>query len=191
MRLPHARPELGFTLVELMVTLAVLAIVLVAAVPSFVDFFDKSRVRGAADNVISVISNARAESVKTDLDVNLAFTGSGTSWCVGANSATPPSGGAEAGAAAPCDCSVSTECLVSGVRSAIDVGAAPGVSIGTLPAALIFDSKLGVISPLGARAVTLTSPRGKYDLTVQVNALGQARLCVPTGKPDIAGISGC
>jgi type IV fimbrial biogenesis protein FimT len=191
MRLPQARPESGFTLVELMVTLAVLAIVLIAAVPSFVDFFDKSRVRGAADNVISVISNARAESVKTDLDVNLAFTGSGTAWCVGANSATPPSGGAEAGAAAPCDCSVSTECLVSGVRSAIDVGAAPGVSIGTLPAALIFDSKLGVISPLGVRAVTLTSPRGKYDLTVQVNALGQARLCVPTGKPDIAGISGC
>jgi type IV fimbrial biogenesis protein FimT len=191
MRLPQARPESGFTLVELMVTLAVLAIVLIAAVPSFVDFFDKSRVRGAADNVISVISNARAESVKTDLDVNLAFTGSGTAWCVGANAATPPSGGNEAGAAAACDCTVATECLVSGVRSAIDVGAAPGVSIGALPAALIFDSKLGVISPLGARTVTLTSPRGKYDLTVQVNALGQARLCVPTGKPDIAGISGC
>jgi type IV fimbrial biogenesis protein FimT len=177
-----------------MVTLAVLAIVLIAAVPSFVDFFDKSRVRGAADNVISVISNARAESVKTDLDVNLAFTGSGTAWCVGANAATPPSGGNEAGAAAACDCTVATECLVSGVRSAIDVGAAPGVSIGALPAALIFDSKLGVISPLGVREVTLTSPRGKYDIKVEVNALGQARLCTPitpTPKPAIAGIPAC
>ena len=194
MRLPHARLDSGFTLVELMVTLAVLAIVLVAAVPSFVDFFDKSRVRGAADNVISVVSNARAESVKTDLDVNIAFTGSGTAWCVGANSATPPSGGNEAGAAAACDCTVATECRVSGVRSAIDVGAAPGVSIGTLPAALIFDSKLGVVSPLGVRAVTLTSPRGKYDIKVEINALGQARLCTPitpTPKPVIAGIPAC
>ncbi|MFS8064085.1 MAG: Tfp pilus assembly protein FimT/FimU [Luteimonas sp.] len=185
---------MGFTLVELMVTLAVLAIVLVAAVPSFVDFFDKSRVRGAADNVISVISNARVESVKNDLDVNLAFTGSGSAWCVGANAATAPTGGNEAGAAAACDCTVTTECLVSGARSAIDVGAAPGVSIGTLPAALVFDSKLGVITPLGAREVTLTSPRGKYDIKVEMNALGQARLCTPitpTLKPVIAGIPAC
>jgi type IV fimbrial biogenesis protein FimT len=194
MRLPHARPELGFTLIELMVTLAVLAIVLVAAVPSFIDFFDKSRVRGAADNVISVISNARAESVKNDLDVNIAFTGSSTAWCVGANAATPPSGGNEAGAAAPCECTVATECMVSGARSAIDVGATPGVSIGTLPAALIFDSKLGVISPLGVREVTLTSPKRKYDIKVEINALGQARLCTPvtpTPKPAIAGIPAC
>jgi type IV fimbrial biogenesis protein FimT len=191
MRLLHPRQEYGFTLIELMVTVAVMAIVLVAAVPSFVDFFDKSRLRGAADHVISVISNARAESVKTDLDVNVAFTGSGTAWCVGGHPATPPTGGNEAGTAGACNCTVTTECLVSGARSAIAVGATPGVSIGALPAALIFDSKLGVITPLGARTVTLTSPKGKYDLTVQVNALGQARLCVPTGKPAIAGVSGC
>jgi type IV fimbrial biogenesis protein FimT len=191
MRLSHARLELGFTLVELMVTLAVMAIVLVAGVPSFIDFFDKNRVRGAADGVISLVSNARAESVKTDLDVNVAFTGSGTAWCVGANAATPPSGGNEAGAAGACDCTVTTECLVSGARSAINVSAYPGVSIGTLPAALIFDSKLGAITPLGVRSVTLTSPRGKYDLRVEINSLGQARLCVPATKPVIAGVSAC
>jgi hypothetical protein len=88
---------------------------------------------------------------------------------------------------------VATECQVSGVRSAIDVGATPGVSIGALPAALIFDSKLGVVSPLGG-AVMLTSPRGKYDIKVEINALGQARLCTPitpTLKPVIAGIPAC
>jgi prepilin-type N-terminal cleavage/methylation domain-containing protein len=57
MRLPHAKFELGFTLIELMVTLAVMAVVLAAAAPSFADFFDKSRVRGAADGVISLIGN--------------------------------------------------------------------------------------------------------------------------------------
>ena len=123
--------------------------------------------------------------------VNVAFTGSGTAWCVGANAATPPSGGNEAGTAGACDCTVTTQCLVSGARSAINVSAYPGVSIGTLPAALIFDSKLGAITPLGVRSVTLTSPRGKYDLRVEINALGQARLCVPATKPVIAGVSGC
>ena len=183
-----------FTLIELMLTLSVLAILLIAAVPSFIDFFDKTRVRGAADGVISLISNARAEAVKTDLDVNIAMTGSGTSWCVGANAATPPSGGNPAGAALPCDCTDAadvTQCRVAGQRSAVETGAYPGVQVGALPAALTFDSKLGAIAPLGTRSVTLTSPRGAYDLAVEMNALGQARLCVPTGKPSIAGVSSC
>lgn len=194
MRLSHAKWELGFTLIELMVTLTVMAIVLVAAAPSFADFFDKNRVRGAADGVISLIGNARAEAVKTDLDVNVAFTGSGTSWCLGAHSASPPTGGAPAVDATPCDCTDPTatdECRVGGQRSAIEVGAYPDVAIGALPSAFAFDSKLGVVTPLSTNSVTLTSPRGKYDIKVEVNALGQARLCVPSTKPVIAGVAAC
>lgn len=191
MRMPHAKWVLGFTMIELMVTLTVTAILLVAAVPSFTDFFDKNRVRGAADGVISLISNVRAEAVKTDLDVNVAFTGSGTSWCVGANSASLPTGGNPTGSASACDCTDASKCLVSGARSALDVGAYPGVAIGALPAAMIFDSKLGAVTPLATSSVTLTSPRGKYDIKVEVNALGQARLCVPATKPAIAGVAAC
>ena len=184
----------GFTLPELMVTVAVLAILLVAAVPSFIDFFDKNRVRGAGDGLISLISSARAEAVKNNLDVNIAMEGSGAAWCVGANAATPPSGGNPASPAVACDCSDTadtTACKVGGQRSAIELGAYPDVQVGMLPPALVFDSRLGTIVPLGARSVTLTSPRGKYDLAVQVNALGQARLCIPSGKPVIAGIASC
>jgi type IV fimbrial biogenesis protein FimT len=192
MRLPHAKWVLGFTMIELMVTLTVLAILLVAAVPSFTDFFDKNRVRGAADGVISLISNARAEAVKTDLDVNVAFTkSSATSWCVGANAATPPTGGAPADDAIACDCTDVTKCMVGGQRSVIEVGAYPDVGIGTIPSAFAFDSKLGVVTPLATNSVTLTSPRGKYDIKVEVNALGQARLCVPSTKPAIAGVAAC
>jgi type IV fimbrial biogenesis protein FimT len=192
MRMPHAKWVLGFTMIELMVTLAVLAILLVAAVPSFTDFFDKNRVRGAADGVISLIGNARAEAVKTDLDVNIAFTkSSATAWCVGANAATPPTGGAPADDADACDCTDAAACIVGGQRSAIGVGAYPDVAIGTIPGSFAFDSKLGVVTPLATNSVTLTSPRGKYDIKVEVNALGQARLCVPSGKPGVAGVAAC
>jgi type IV fimbrial biogenesis protein FimT len=191
MRLSHERQEYGFTLIELMVTLAVMAIVLVAATPSFVDFFDKNRVRAAADGVVNMIGNSRAEAVKNDRDVNITFKGSAATWCVGANAAIDPTGGNPVTAAAACDCTVSTSCLVGNQRAVVDSTAFSGVSIGTLPATFDFDSKLGVISPLGTRSVTLTSPKGKYDLIIQLNALGQGRLCVPTGKPAIAGIVGC
>jgi type IV fimbrial biogenesis protein FimT len=191
MRLPHAKFQPGFTLIELMVTLAVLAVVLAAAAPSFAEFFDKYRLRGAADAVVSMVSNARAEAVKSDQDVNVAFTGSGSAWCVGANAAGTPTGGNRAGAAAACDCTVTTACQVSGQRMAVEPDAFPDVKIGTLPAAMVFDSKLGTVTPLGSRTVTLTSPKGKYDVQVQVNALGQARSCVPATKPVIAGIPAC
>lgn len=184
----------GFTVVELMITIAVIVVLAALAVPSFVDLFDRNRVRGAGDALISVISNARVEAIKNDLDVSVAMTGGGTAWCIGGHAASPPSGGNPAGAAAPCVCTNpadATACLVGGQRTAIEVGAHPDVSVGPLPATFTFDSTLGAIVPLGARQVTLTSPSGKYDLAVEVNTLGQARLCTPAGKPTMSGVASC
>lgn len=174
-----------------MVTLAVMAILATAAVPSFVDFFERNRVRGAADGVISLVSNARAEAVKNALDVNISMAGSGTAWCIGGNAAEPPSGGNQAAAAAACDCTDADACLVSGQRLAVDVDQFPGIAVGTLPAALTFDHTLGLVVPMGSRTVVLTSPRGKYDVAVQVNALGQSRMCTPAGSPMMSGVPAC
>ena len=184
----------GFTMVELMITIAVMVVLMALAAPSFVDLFDRSRVRGAGDAVISLIGNARAEAIKNDLDVSVAMTGSGTDWCIGGHAATPPSGGNPAGVADPCICTDpgdASACLVSGQRAAVEVGAHPDVAVGPLPAAFTFDSTLGAIVPLGARQVTLTSPSGKYDVAIEVNTLGQARLCTPAGKPTMSGIASC
>jgi prepilin-type N-terminal cleavage/methylation domain-containing protein len=191
MRLPYAKPEHGLTLIELMVTLAVLAIVMVAAVPSFVDFFDKYRLRGAVDDVVSVISNARAASVKADRDVNISFGGTTAAWCIGANAAIEPTSGNQAVAPAPCDCTDTTKCLVDGQRVAVDVGRHNGIAVDSVATTFDYSSKLGLINPLGNAAATFTSPRGKFDMQVNINALGQASVCTPSGKPVIAGVTSC
>jgi prepilin-type N-terminal cleavage/methylation domain-containing protein len=191
MRLPYAKPDYGFTLIELMVTLTVLAIVMVAAVPSFVDFFDKYRLRGAVDDVVSVISNARAASVKADRDVNIAFGGTTTAWCVGANAAVEPTSGNPAAGATACDCTDTSKCLVDGQRFAVDVGRHVGIAVNSVATTFDYSSKLGLINPLGNAAATFTSPRGKYDMQVNINALGQANVCTPLGKPAIAGVPSC
>jgi type IV fimbrial biogenesis protein FimT len=175
----------------MMVTVGVLAILFALAVPSFLDYFDRSAVRGAADGVISLISDARAEAVKNDLDVNIAMTGSGGAWCLGANAASTPSGGQPAASAMPCDCSDASQCVVSGQRLVLAASDYPGVQAGSLITAMTFDRQLGVVSPLASRSLTLTSPRGKYDLAVQVNPLGQARLCVPASSRSIVGVPSC
>jgi type IV fimbrial biogenesis protein FimT len=203
MQLGHARKAGGFTLIELVVTMVVLTILAMAAQPALRDFFDRYRLRGAGDAVVSLISNARAEAVKTDLDVTVAFTGTGTSWCLGADAATAPTGGNPAlqivsvadADSAKCSCTDSasvTECRVSGQRAAVEVGAFPDVAISNAPAAFAFDSKLGTVVPLDDDyGVTLTSPSGRYDVAVAVNALGQARLCTPSAKPTMAGVPVC
>lgn len=188
MRVGPGRNMRGFTLIELVVTMVVLAILVMAAQPSLRDFFDRYRLRGAGDALISLIGSARAEAVKTDLDVNISFTGSGTSWCAGANAATPPTGGAQAGVAGTCDCTNTAQCRVAGQRSV--VSGSNGVAIGTLPTAFVLDSKLGTIVPLGTRSVRLTSPDNVYTMDVRVTALGQARLCTPSG-PSMAGVPSC
>jgi hypothetical protein len=86
---------------------------------------------------------------------------------------------------------VGTQCIVNGGRRVVSSGDYDQVSIGALPAAFVFDNTLGAIVPLGSRTVTLTSPTGKYDLDVRINALGQAHACVPTGKPIVSGIEVC
>ena len=192
MQLGHARKAGGFTLIELVVTMVVLVILAMAAQPSLRDFFDRYRLRGAGEAVVSLISNARAEAVKTDLDVNINFTGTGGTWCAGANAANPPSGGQPAGNAGECDCTNTAQCMVSGQRAVVDSSDFNGVTLTTSTSSFAFDSKLGTVVPLDDDyGVTLTSPSGRYDVDVAVNALGQARLCTPSGEPTMAGIPVC
>lgn len=184
----------GFTLIELMVTIAVLGIMLAAALPSFADFFDKYRLRGAVDDVVSLLSNARAESVKTGLDVRIDFAGGSTAWCVAANPAVVPGGGAPILDPGNCDCTAGTcGAMPDGQSLVVPVGEHGNVSASAANVGqwFVYDSKLGLVGDLNAHTATLASPTGKYSLAIVVTPLGQANVCVPTGMPGIAGFVPC
>lgn len=181
----------GVTLIELVVAMAVLAILAMAALPAYRDFFERYRLRGAVDDVISVISTARSAAVKTDRDVMVSFGGSSTSWCVGARAAAEPLNGNPVGVAAACVCGTnSPECVVAGQTLRIPPGKHAGVSAGSVATSFTFDSKLGVIAPLGSVCNVFSSPNNRFHMQVNVNALGQTTTCVPSGEP-IAGVTAC
>lgn len=59
----------GFTLIELMVTIAILAIVAMIAAPSFGKMIERQKIKNIED-LINVIKQARAKSVFEAKEVN-------------------------------------------------------------------------------------------------------------------------
>jgi type IV fimbrial biogenesis protein FimT len=76
------RKKNGFTLMELMMTLAVVGVILAIAIPNFRDFLLNSRMTGAANDLLGGIQLARSEAIKRQVPVAI---------CASANpTANPP-----------------------------------------------------------------------------------------------------
>jgi prepilin-type N-terminal cleavage/methylation domain-containing protein len=73
-----ARP-CGFTLVELLVTVSVVAILATLAGAAFTGFLDRYRLSGAVETLFSDLQLARSEAVKRNRSVQVVVT-SGVSW---------------------------------------------------------------------------------------------------------------
>lgn len=72
---------LGFTLVELLVTIAVLGIIASLAVPSFREFIAAQRVKNASFNIMATLTMARSEALKRN--GNVTITPAGGAWTSG------------------------------------------------------------------------------------------------------------
>jgi prepilin-type N-terminal cleavage/methylation domain-containing protein len=72
----------GLTLMELMVTVAILAILVALAMPSFNAYLAKGRLSGAAEALAQDLQLARSEALRRNDAVTISFT-SGTAWCYG------------------------------------------------------------------------------------------------------------
>src|SRR5690554_1851863 len=89
--------DAGFTIIELMVTLVVAAVILMIAVPSFQGLIERSRLTTEANTFGSALQLARSEAVKRGENISLTAGGASfaAGFCVhsGANcttTATPP-----------------------------------------------------------------------------------------------------
>lgn len=70
-----ARGVEGFTLVELMVTLSIVAVLSFIAIPNLASFLASSRLSGIVSDLTSSIAQARSEAIKRGSTVTLRATG--------------------------------------------------------------------------------------------------------------------
>ena len=68
---PHARVEGGFTLVELVITLAVLAIIVTLALPAFTALVNGNRLTAQANELVADLQAARMEAITRNRPVTL------------------------------------------------------------------------------------------------------------------------
>lgn len=74
----------GFTLVEMMITVAVLAIVVALAAPSFANLINNNRLTASANEIVGALQTARMEAVRRNTSVVLCPSTDGAG-CNGAN----------------------------------------------------------------------------------------------------------
>lgn len=74
----------GFTLIEMMMTIAIAVILLLIAVPSFQQLLITNRITTQTNNLVSDLAVARSEAIKRGARVAVCRTNSGTNCVTGA-----------------------------------------------------------------------------------------------------------
>jgi len=152
------RQPLGFTLIELMITLAVLAILVAIALPSFQATLENRRLSAAADNIYAFISYAKSEAIKKNQSIRFQATVDGTSWCIGVDD----------DAAAVCDCTANA-CEVDGVTKNLTSASFTNIRM-TATGSIDFDQRGMAV----ARSyVTQVGADASRDRNVCVNIVGR------------------
>lgn len=83
----NTRTDSGFTLVELLITVAIIAILSTLAAPSFTVIVTNTRIRGAAQALTDGLQLARAEAIRRNERVRLVLAAN-SGWSVVTNSGT-------------------------------------------------------------------------------------------------------
>lgn len=159
----------GFNLIEMMVVVAVIAILLALAAPSFGKMVQNTKIRTVAEVLQNGMRLAKNEAVRRSRRVTFTLTNA-------PGFAPPPSTAGKSW-------SIQTEPLIEGevgefIQSASLGGASASVSVTASTATLTFNS-VGRLTTDGTNTFDIVNGSGDRPLRVVVSQSGQIRMCDP------------
>ena len=161
--IPLKPRPLGFSLIELMIAVAITTILVAIAVPSFRAMIRNSQIRNAAESVVNGLQRARAEAVARN--TNVAFTfGTDSGWTI---SVVNP--------ASTIDSRLSTEGSTNVTITAL------AADLTTAANSITFNTLGGVVTnPVSISRVNFAAVGGDKNLRVTVGVGGNAKMCDPS-----------
>ena len=164
------RKSFGFSLLELMVGIVIMAILVSLAMPSFQTWFRNAQIRNAAESISNGLQRARAVAVAQNTNVEFVL-GTGSSWVVSVVSAPVP----------PIDSRSSSEGSRDVTVTALAADAA------TAATAITFNNLGGIVANADASAtlarVDFAALGGNQSLRVTIGVGGNAKMCNPSLAP--------
>jgi prepilin-type N-terminal cleavage/methylation domain-containing protein len=177
----------GFTVIELMIAVAVLAIVTSLALPSYRTIIEKRQVTSGAQQVGAFISAAQLEAVKRNENVSVSFTYTDeTDWCIGMVIGNTG-----------CDCTADTGTNTCKIDDTDRVLIPDNLNYSE--AMVEYADGLFVIDPVRGMlddftAVTsfqfLSQPEETYALNTTIGPTGRVSICSITGH-EVPGFESC
>lgn len=177
MRHTHHRGGRGLTLVEILISLAILGVALAVALPLLAEARESLRLRSTAEILATDLRLAQSETIKRQLGVSLNLRIDDDGWCYGMST-----NGA-------CDCREAQSCTIDQVERVVRSQDFPGIGLqpGIVANRFAFDPRRGTVR---AGNVTLISPTGK-QLRVVASGVGRIRICSPSGPGYLNGYQRC
>lgn len=162
----------GFSLIELMVIVAIVGVLAVIGLPSYNTWVQNSRVRNGAESILDGLQLARSEALARNATIDFVLTDAATSWSLGCLnvSATCPAAiqsrssneGSGSTSATLNNASVANTVRFNGLGTLVNAGGAMTIDV---------DS-------------TVLSAADSRELRIQISTGGSVRLCDPNVGGD-------
>ena len=161
----------GLTLIEIMVSLALVVIITLVSVPSFISLYQKYHLSTSTENLYYVLQLARRTAIKNNQTIYVNFQ-TGDNWCYGLNANTA------------CNCAIANNCTLGTYNT-------PKLADISLSATGLTSNNLTFEGTRGATLVSSTITYTIYNqspaISLKISALGNMYLC----SANVSGYPPC